>query len=220
MTKKEISHRIRVRRRPERARYDRAEIYPIVDAAIICHVGFSVEDQPYVIPMGFARDGECLYLHGPTKGRIMNHLQSGARACVTISHLDGLVLAKSQFHHSMNYRTAILFGTCREIVDPEEKSNALKKLVAHLTPGQENYAREGNAGELKATTLLRFEIEEASAKVRTGPPKDSAEDQKLDIWSGVIALSLKADALIPDPIDSPAKATPDHILALYKKLKG
>ena len=220
MSKKEISDRIKVRRLPERGRYERDEIYPIVDAAILCHIGFSIDDQPYVIPMGFARDGDSLYLHGPTKGRIMTHLKTGARACVTISHLDGLVLAKSQFHHSMNYRTAILFGTCTEIVDAKEKDEGLNMLVNYLAKGQENYARPGNAQELKATTLLRFEIEEASAKIRTGPPKETADDQKLDIWSGVIPLALGAGEIIPDPVDSPAKEIPGHVFALYEKLKG
>ena len=191
MTKPDVSKRIKVRRLSDRARYDRAEIYPIVDAAILCHVGFNVDDQPFVIPMAVARDGDTVFLHGPTKGRIMKHLGSGAKACVTITHLDGLVLAKSQFHHSMNYRSAVLFGTCREITDSAEKERALKSLVGHLAAGQETYARPGNDGELKATSLLRFEIEEASAKIRTGPPKDGSEDKDLDIWSGVIPLSLK-----------------------------
>jgi uncharacterized protein len=211
-----ISKRIKVKRLSDRARYDRAEIYPIVDAANLCHVGFADGDQPFVIPMALARDGDSLYLHGPTKGRIMKHLGSGAKICVTITHLDGLVLAKSQFHHSMNYRSAVLFGTCREVTDPEEKDLGLKKLVRHLAEGQESYARPGNPGELKATSLLRFEIEEASAKIRTGPPKDSTEDQKLEIWSGVIPLSQKADQPIPDDGDN----MPDHIKALYKKLMG
>lgn len=216
MNRKEISKRIRVRRLSDRARYDRAEIYPIVDAAILCHVGFVVGNQPFVIPMIFARDGDSLFLHGPTKGRIMKHLGSGAKTCVTITHLDGLVLAKSQFHHSMNYRSAVLFGTCREVADPEEKDLGLKALVAHLAEGQESYARPGNPGELKATSLLRFKIEEASAKIRTGPPKDSTEDQKLEIWSGTIPLSQTPG----EPIPEGGENIPDHIRALYQKLKG
>ncbi len=216
MKKNQVSERIKVRRPSDRARYDRVELYPIVDAAILCHVGFVVEDQPFVIPMALARDGDTLFLHGPTKGRIMKHLGSGAKACVTITFLDGLVLAKSQFHHSMNYRSAVLFGTCREITDPTEKDLGLKVLVRHLAEGQENYARPGNKGELKATSLLRFEIEEASAKVRSGPPKDGAEDQSLDIWSGVIPLSMKPG----EPITEDGEKIPGHITALYKKLKG
>lgn len=216
MTGKDVSKRIKVRRLSDRARYDRAEIYPIVDAAILCHVGFSDGDQPFVIPMTFARDGDSLFLHGPTKGRIMKHLGGGAKACVTITHLDGLVLAKSQFHHSMNYRSAVLFGTCREITDLKEKNLGLKALVHHLAEGQESYARPGNPGELKATSLLRFEIEEASAKIRTGPPKDGAEDQQLEIWAGTIPLSQKAD----EPVSEGGGNIPDHIRALYQKLKG
>ncbi len=216
MTKPAVSKRIKVRRLSDRARYDRAEIYPILDAAILCHVGFNVEDQPFVIPMALARDGDNLFLHGPTKGRIMKHLSSGAKACVTITHLDGLVLAKSQFHHSMNYRSAVLFGTCREITERGEKAQALTALVSHLAEGQESYARPGNEGELKATSLLKFEIEEASAKIRTGPPKDGSEDNDLDIWSGVIPLSGKADK----PITEEGDEIPDHIKALYNKLKG
>lgn len=220
MSKKDISDRIRVRRLPERARYDRVEIYSIVDSAILCHVGFTEGDQPFVIPMGFARDGDSLFLHGPTKGRIMKHLGAGAKICVTITHLDGLVLAKSQFHHSMNYRTAVLFGTCREIVDAKEKEQGLLALVAHLAEGQESYARKADPQELKATSLLRFDIEEASAKIRAGPPKDSPEDQKLDIWSGVIPLSLNPGEITPDPEDHPAKEIPAHVIALHQKLKG
>lgn len=216
MSRKDVSDRIKVRRLSDRARYDPTEIYPIIDAAILCHVGFVIEDQPFVIPMALARDGDSLYLHGPTKGRIMKHLGSGAKACVTITHLDGLVLAKSQFHHSMNYRSAVLFGTCYEITDAQEKDLGLKALVGHLAEGQEDYARPGNDGELKATSLLRFEIEEASAKIRTGAPKDSAEDQALDIWSGVIPLSQKPG----NPIPEDGETIPDHIKALYKKLKG
>ena len=211
MSKPDVSKRIKVRRLSDRARYDPAEIYPIVDAAILCHVGFNVDDQPFVIPMALARDGDTLYLHGPTKGRIMKHLGSGAKACVTVTHLDGLVLAKSQFHHSMNYRSAVLFGTCREVTDEDEKGQGLTALVRHLAEGQENYARPGNEGELKATSLLRFEIEEASAKIRTGPPKGGSEDQDLDIWSGTIPLSLKAD----NPITEESDEIPDHIKTLY-----
>ncbi len=215
MTKKDISPRIRVRRLSDRARYDRKEIYPIVDGAIICHVGFALGDQPFVIPMALARDGDSLFLHGPTKGRIMKHLSTGAKACVTVTHLDGLVLAKSQFHHSMNYRSAVLFGTCIEVTDPGEKEAGLRMLVKHLAEGQENYARPGNSGELKATSLLRFAIEEASAKIRTGPPSDGKEDQNLDIWSGTIPLSLKAGK----PVSAGSKKMPSHIRALYEKLK-
>ncbi len=216
MTKKEISKRIKVRRETDRALYERAEIYPIVDAAILCHVGFADGDQPFVIPMAQARDGDSLYLHGPTKGRIMKHLGAGAKACVTITHLDGLVLAKSQFHHSLNYRSAVLFGTCQEIKDPAEKNLGLKALVKHLAEGQESYAREGDPGELKATTLLRFQIEEASAKIRTGPPIDRAEDHHLEIWAGTIPLSQKAG----EPVSEDGEDIPDHIEALYRKLKG
>lgn len=219
MNRPKVSGRIRVRRLSDRARYNREEIYPILDAAILCHVGFAEGDQPFVIPMAFAREGDSLYLHGPTKGRILKHLASGAKTCVTITHLDGLVLAKSQFHHSMNYRSAVLFGTCREITDEEEKKRGLKALVAHLAKGQETYAREGNKGELKATSLLKFDIEEASAKIRTGPPKDSPEDKKLEVWSGVIDLKMVAGDLVSDPVNEASKKPPRHIKALHKKLK-
>jgi hypothetical protein len=219
MTGKKVSERIRIRRLPERARYARKEIYPIVDAALICQVGFAIEGQPFVIPMAFARAGDFLYLHGPSKGRITGHLATGAKVCVTITHLDGLVLAKSQFHHSMNYRSAVLFGTCREISEPVEKANALKHLVRHLARGQEIYAREGNAKELRATTILKFDIEEASAKVRKGPPKDAGGDQYLDLWSGVIDLKTGAREISPDPNNKRAIDLPPHIGKLFKRLK-
>lgn len=220
MSKPAVSTRIKVRRYSDRARYDRKDIYPIVDAAILCHVGFAEGGQPFVIPMAFARDGDALYLHGSARGRILKHLGSGAKVCVTITHLDGLVLAKSQFHHSMNYRSAVLFGACREVLDKKEKARGLKALVKHLAEGQEAYAREGDEGELKATTLLKFAIEEASAKVRLGPPKDAPEDKSLDIWSGVIDLKIAAGDLVPDPENKTAKEAPKHIQALHKKLRG
>lgn len=182
------SDRTRVRTQKQRGIYDWDTIRAILDESPICHVGIADQAQPFVIPMACARDGDDLLLHGHAKSRLIQHLGEGQPACVTITLLDGLVLAKSQFHHSINYRSAVLFGTASRIEEPEEKQRALLKLVAHLSPGREKLARPGNATELKATTILRFKIDEASAKVRTGPPVDDPEDADLDVWIGVIPI--------------------------------
>jgi len=165
--------RTTVRRLPERGRYDAQTIHSFLDAAFICHVGFVDEGQPFVIPTAFARVGERLYVHGSAASRMLKTLGSGAPACVTVTLVDGLVLARSAFHHSINYRSVVLYGRPVGIEDPDEKAKALEAVVEHLVPGRSRDARAADAGELLATRVVRLPIEEASAKIRVGPPIDA-----------------------------------------------
>jgi nitroimidazol reductase NimA-like FMN-containing flavoprotein (pyridoxamine 5'-phosphate oxidase superfamily) len=193
------SERTRVRRHPERGRYDRETLDAILDEAFYCHVGFVREGQPYVLPTIHARVGDRLYLHGAAASAMLDGLAGGAPACVTVTLLDGLVLARSVYDHSMNYRSAVLLGRLTEVTDREEKLRALEAIVEHVVPGRSAEARGPSEAELKATRVLAMPIAEASAKVRTGPPKDSLEDMRLPIWAGVVPLALAALAPEPDP---------------------
>lgn len=199
----------RLRRRPERGAYDKATIYPIVDEALICHVGLVEAGQPVVIPTLHARIDDQILLHGATTSRLLKHAASGAPLCVTVTHVDGLVLARSVFHHSANYRSAVLFGQGTLVEDEDEKMAALAAFTEKLIPGRWDDARIPNAVELKATAVVAMEIESASAKIRTGPPKDDEEDHALDVWAGVLpftqkALEPQADPLLRAGIDVPS----------------
>lgn len=190
----------RVKRLPERGHYDRETIDPILDAGFVCHLGHVVEGQPVVTPTMYWRHGDQVYFHGSAASRMLKTLGSAAiRCCLTVTHADGLVLARSGFHHSMNYRSVMLFGSATMVEDPEEKRAALEAFVERLFPGRWPGLRPVTAQELKATTVMRLAIDEASAKVRTGPPKDDEEDYGLPIWAGVIPLTVTAGAPEPDP---------------------
>jgi nitroimidazol reductase NimA-like FMN-containing flavoprotein (pyridoxamine 5'-phosphate oxidase superfamily) len=195
----EPTKRTTVRRLPERARYDQASIESILDEALVCHVGFVVEGQPYVIPTTFGRVGESLYIHGSAASRMLRSLKKDIPVCVTVTLLDGLVLARSAFHHSMNYRSVVILGVAEEVVDPEEKDRALKAIVDHVVPGRWPEIRPPNEKELKGTLVHRLPIGEASAKVRTGPPLDDEEDYGLECWAGEIPLRLVPGDPVPDP---------------------
>jgi uncharacterized protein len=182
----------RVKRLPERGRYDRETIDAILDEGLVCHLGFAVDDQPYVIPTLYARDGDVVYLHGSSASRALRTLSTGVRVCVTVTLLDGLVLAKSVFNHSMNYRSVLLFGTA-QLVEGDEKRDALRRLVEQLAPGRWNEARQPTALELKATSVLALSIDAASAKVRSGPATDDPEDEHLPVWAGVVPVHLAAE---------------------------
>ena len=201
----------RVRRLPERGHYDGATIYEIIDEALFCHVGFVDGGQPFVIPTIHVRIGDHLYLHGSPASRMLRVLAQGAPACVSITLLDGLVLARSAFHHSMNYRS-VVFRACGAVVDdPEEKQRVFEALVEHIIPGRSQDARMPNEKEVRTTWLLRFPIEEASAKIRTGPPSDDDADYELPIWAGVIPLSLAVgtpvdDGRVPAEVELPTYA--------------
>jgi nitroimidazol reductase NimA-like FMN-containing flavoprotein (pyridoxamine 5'-phosphate oxidase superfamily) len=180
--------RTRVRRLTERAAYDRATIHAILDAGVVCHVGLVEDGAPLVIPMAYARVGDAVVLHGSSKSRLMLRLGEGAEACVTVTHLDGFVMARSAFHHSVNYRSAVVFGRGEAVTGEAEKSAALEAFMERLHPGRWRAVRPPNAGELRATAVVRIAIAEASAKVRTGWPRDDAEDMALDVWAGVVPL--------------------------------
>jgi uncharacterized protein len=185
------SERTTVRRHPERGAYDRETIDAILDEGLICHLGFVVEGQPYVIPTIHARDGDVLYLHGSPGSRMLRELKQGIDVCVTVTLLDGLVLARSVYNHSMNYRSAVVLGRAREVTDRTEKLHAMECVVEHVVPGRWAEARQPNEGEIDGTTILAVPLDEASAKIRTGPPKDFDEDLSLPVWAGVIPLDLR-----------------------------
>ena len=190
--------RTRVVREPQRAVYDRETVNKILDEAFLCHIGFVAAGQPYVIPMSYGRDGDVLYVHGSAASRLLRHLEQGASVCVTVTLLDGLVLARSVFNHSMNYRSVVILGTATLIDDPAEKIAALRALSEHILPERWDDSRQPNEKELKATSVLRIPIQEFSAKVRVGPPVDDEEDYSFPTWAGVIPLELRAGAPIPD----------------------
>ena len=190
--------RTRVVREPQRAVYDRDTVYQILDEGFICHVGFAVEGQPYVIPTSYARKNDLLYVHGSAASRMLRHASSGVPVCITVTLLDGLVLARSIFNHSMNYRSVVVLGTAISIEDREEKLAALHALSEHILPGRWKDARQPNEQELKATAVLQLPIEEFSAKVRQGPVIDDDEDYKFPTWAGVIPLSMVSHPPLDD----------------------
>lgn len=196
------TERTRVRRLPARATYDRAMVNAILDEALVCHVGFHVDGQPYVIPTTYARVDQQLYIHGSAASRMLRALTGGVPVCVTVTILDGLVLARSAFHHSMNYRSVVILGTAVEVTNPEERFAALQAIVEHIRPGRWREVRLPNERELRATSVLRLPLEEVSAKVRSGPPLDDAEDLDRPCWAGVIPLRLLEGVPVPDPIPS------------------
>lgn len=202
---------IRLRRLPERGSRDIALACAIIDAARIAHVGFAIDGQPYVVPMAVARDDASLLLHGSVASRVMKHLAAGLPCCVTVTHLDGLVLARSAFHSSMNYRSVMVFGSAAAVTDPEEKLRGLDVLTEHLLPGRLTDLRAATRKELDATTLLRLPLERFSIKTRTGPPDDPASETQAPIWAGVVPLSLQAGQPEPAP-DMPAGiAEPEYL---------
>jgi nitroimidazol reductase NimA-like FMN-containing flavoprotein (pyridoxamine 5'-phosphate oxidase superfamily) len=185
-------------REPQRGVYDRDAANQILDEALLCHVGFVVDGQPFVIPMSYGRDGDVLYIHGSVASRMLRNLEQGIPVCITVTLLNGLVLARSVFNHSMNYRSVVILGTATLVDDPAEKIAALRALSEHILPHRWDDARQPNERELKATSVLRIPIGEFSAKVRVGPPLDDEEDYAFPTWAGVIPLELKSGAPIPD----------------------
>jgi hypothetical protein len=193
------SQRTQVRRVPQRAAYDRATIEAILDEGLVCHVGFAVDGQPYVIPMNYGRAGEHLYLHGSQASRLLRSLRDGVPVCATVTLLDGLVLARSAYHHSMNYRSVVVVGTAVEATDPAERLAALEAISEHVLRGRWREVRPPSDKELRGTMVLRLPIAEASAKIRTGPPLDDEEDYALPCWAGVLPLRLAPAEPVPDP---------------------
>ncbi len=192
------SARTTVKRHPERGDYDRAAIDAILDEALICHVGFVVDGQPFVIPTIHARDGDVLYLHGSPGSRMLRTVKGGVDICVTATLLDGLVLARSVYNHSMNYRSVVVLGRAREISGHDEKLRAMECVVEHVVPGRWADARQPNEAEIKGTTILALGLDEASAKIRSGAPTDDEADLSLPVWAGVIPLRLERATPIAD----------------------
>ncbi len=192
--------RTRVRRQPGRGVYEREAIYGILDEALVGHVGFVVDGSPVVIPMVVVRRGDELLLHGSNASRLMRSLETGADVSVCVTHLDGVVVARSVFDNSMNYRSVVVFGRAHAIVDAREKLAALRAVVEHLLPGRWEEARQPNDKELRATTILSLPLETASGKVRSGPPQDDEADLALDVWAGEIPLRMASQEPVPDPL--------------------
>jgi len=190
--------RTQVKRLPKRWHYERETVCSILDTAFVCHVGFSVDGQPFVIPTNFGRSGDTLYLHGSAASRMLKTLSGGAPVCVTVTHVDGLVLARSAFHHSVNYRSVVILGKAQLVEDPAEKMEALRIFTEHVMKGRWSDVRIPTEQELKATIVLSLPLEEVSAKVRTGGPIDDEADYALPVWAGVLPLETVAKAPLPD----------------------
>ncbi len=195
----EITQRTQIKRLPQRGNYDRPLIHQILDEGLICQVGFVVEGQPFVIPTAYGRVDDCLYLHGSPASRMLRTLKQGVEVCVTVTLLDGLVLARSAFHHSMNYRSVVVFGRAEVVEDAAEKIAALKAFTEHVIPGRWSELRPATQQEIAGTLVLSLPLNEASAKVRTGPPKDDEADYELPIWAGELPLRLAPLAPVADP---------------------
>jgi nitroimidazol reductase NimA-like FMN-containing flavoprotein (pyridoxamine 5'-phosphate oxidase superfamily) len=215
----EQTDRTRLRRIPKRGVFDRETIYSIIDEGLICHVGFVVNGEPFVMPTGYARIGDQLIIHGSSASRMMRSIAEGIEVCVTVTLLDGLVLARSAFHHSMNYRSVVIFGKAETITGEDEKNAALEALTEHIIPGRWPEIRWPSALELKATTVLRLPIEEASAKVRTGDPIDDEEDYEMDVWAGVIPLAMTSGPAIDDTRLNASLSVPAHVLNYWRNKK-
>jgi uncharacterized protein len=213
-TQRTALHRLR-----ERGRTDRAELYSVLDAGLVCHVGVIVDGSPVVLPTGYGRTGDTLFLHGSSANRALL-AADGHEICVSVTHLDGLVCARSVFNHSMNYRSAVIFGTARLVTGDAERLAALRAVTEQLVPGQWDYARLPTRKELAATAVLELPLAEASVKVRTGPPHDEPEDYGMAIWAGVLPARLVFGAPEPDPDLRPGIGVPEHIEALAGRARG
>lgn len=208
-----------VKRLPKRGLYERVGVYRILDEGFVCHVGFIVEGQPFVIPTGYARKDDTLYVHGAQASRMLRALRDGIDVCVTVTLVDGMVMARSAFHHSMNYRSVVVFGRAVVVEDGAEKLEALRALTEHLAPGRWAEVRQPTEGEMRATMVLALPLAEASAKVRTGPPADDEEDYALPVWAGVVPLRLAAGEPIADPRLPEGIEPPPHVVN-YTRVDG
>jgi uncharacterized protein len=208
----------RIKRLPDRGHYDEDTIYGIIDETILCHIGFIQDGQPFVIPALHARRKGELLIHGASTSRLMKHVQTGNEVSVSIAILDGIVLAKSVFHQSVNYRSVVLFGKGQLIEDKDEKLQALEHLVERITPGAWGAARKPNATELKATSVISISIESASAKIRTGPPKDDAEDLASPVWAGVLPVKQIIQTPIRADYTDSSIPVPDYVLNYISKV--
>jgi len=205
------TQRTRVVREPDRGVYDRETVYQILDEGFLCQVGFVVDGQPFVIPTSFGRKEDSLYIHGSAASRMLRQMKESVPVCVTVTLLDGLVLARSVFNHSMNYRSVVILGKATLVDYPEEKLAALRILSEHIIPGRWDDARQPNERELKATSVLRLPIKEFSAKIRTGPPIDEEEDYSFPTWAGVVPLEMKVGVASNDPRLDPGREVPAYV---------
>ncbi len=211
------TERTTLKRLPKRAVYDREAVNAILDEGFLCHVGFTVAGSQYVIPTGYGRDGDVLYVHGSAASRMLRTLEQGVQVCVTVTLLDGLVLARSAFHHSMNYRSVVVFGIASAVLENEEKLKALRAFSEQVIPGRWDDVREPDENELRATLVLKLPLTEASAKVRTGPPIDDEPDYALQVWAGVLPLHLQAGTPIADPRLPEGIDPPDYALSYARR---
>jgi len=207
-------------RRAERGRYDRETVHGILDEGFLCHLGFVLDGQPFVIPTLYGRDDDTIFVHGSSVSRMLKNLSAGIRACVTVTHTDGIVLARSAFHHSMNYRSVTAFGTGIEVTDQDEKLRALKLISDNVLPGRWEDCRLPTENELNVTTVIAIPIEEAAAKIREGAPKDDAKDYELPVWAGIVPFEQDygepvADDRLIDGVD-----LPDYLKSLYSMRSG
>jgi nitroimidazol reductase NimA-like FMN-containing flavoprotein (pyridoxamine 5'-phosphate oxidase superfamily) len=209
--------RTRVVREAHRAVYDREMVYRILDEGFLCHVGFAIDGQPFVIPTSYGRKDATLYIHGSAASRMLRQMKAGVPVCIAVTLLDGLVLARSVFNHSMNYRSVVILGNATLVNDPEEKLAALRALSEHILPGRWDDARQPNESELKQTSVLRLPIEEFSAKVRTGPPVDDEEDYSFPTWAGVVPLEMIAGSAVNDPKLDPVREVPAYMKHYSRK---
>ncbi len=210
------SSRNTVKRVPKRGHYDQETIFAILDAGFLAHVGFEADGQPFVIPTAYGRKGDMIYLHGATTSRLIKSGQEGIQMCITVTHLDGIVLARSAFHHSMNYRSAVLFGTATLVPD-EDKEDALFVISEQILKGRWDESRLPNTKELKATSVLAFQIEEASAKIREGGPGDEPEDYALPIWAGVVPIQQVFGEPVPDEVLTPGILVPESVKGILNE---
>lgn len=220
MTSEPTSPRTRVARLPRKARYDAATLHAILDAGYLCHVGFLVDGQPAVIPTLYGRSGDRVVFHGSAASRMLRTLSEGVPACLAVTLVDGVVVARSLFHSSMHYRSVVLYGTAREIADRDERLEALRAIAEHLIPGRWQEARAPSERELEATRVLALPIDEASAKVSDGPPGDDEEDYALPTWAGVLPLSERVAAPVPDPRLAPGIPIPPSVEAFLRRRGG
>jgi uncharacterized protein len=211
MSEFQRTERTQVKRLPKRGRYDEETVFSILDEGFVCHVGFSVDGQPYVIPTNYGRSGHTLYLHGSAASRMLKTLSGGVPVCVTVTHVDGLVLARSAFHHSVNYRSVVILGTARLVEDPAEKMEALRVFTEHVMKGRWDDVRQPAEQELKATIVLALPLEEVSAKVRTGGPIDDEPDYALPVWAGVLPLKTVAKNPEPDALRKNDPPIPEYL---------
>ena len=209
--------RTTLKRLPKRGSFERQTVCEILDEGFVCHVGFVADEHPFVIPTAYGRVGDEIYFHGSRASRMLKTLSEGADVCLTVTLVDGLVLARSAFHHSINYRSVVLFGRARVVESDEEKTRALEAFTEHVVPGRWREVRPPNAQELNATLVLTLPLAEASAKVRTGPPIDDEEDMSFPTWAGVLPLAISAGAPINDPQLDPATAVPDYVRNYSRK---